>query len=119
VKVVHQSPNSRWYSGAGIYRNVWLKTRDKNNIVTDGIYITTKQKDNGWHVDVHTEMNITNDVQISHTIMYKDQMIAATSQRVGAGSNAISHNRQRLFVENPDVWSTDDPNLYRVDQNFY
>src|SRR5690606_22170913 len=27
VRVVHQSPNSRWYSGAGIYRNVWLKTR--------------------------------------------------------------------------------------------
>ena len=26
MRVVHQSPNSRWYSGAGIYRNVWLVT---------------------------------------------------------------------------------------------
>ncbi len=31
VKVVHQSPNSRWYSGAGIYRNVWL-----NKSITSG-----------------------------------------------------------------------------------
>ena len=33
VKVVHQSPNSRWYSGAGIYRNVWLKLRDRSHIL--------------------------------------------------------------------------------------
>ena len=63
LKVVYQSPNSRWYSGAGIYRNVWLKTRDKNHIVTDGIYITTIQKDNVWQVEVDTEINIYEDVQ--------------------------------------------------------
>jgi len=43
LKVVHQSPNSRWYSGAGIYRNVWLKKRNKTHIVTDGVYVTTKR----------------------------------------------------------------------------
>jgi beta-galactosidase len=43
VKVVHRSRNSRWYSGTGIYRNVWLKTREKNHIVTDGVYINKKQ----------------------------------------------------------------------------
>jgi len=75
VKVVYQSPNSRWYSGAGIYRNVWLKTRDKNHIVTDGIYITTKQIDNGWQVEVIAEIDIYDDVQISHTITYKDQIV--------------------------------------------
>lgn len=52
VKVVFQSPNSRWYSGAGIYRNVWLKTRGKNHIVTDGIYVTTNQHDDGWQVEI-------------------------------------------------------------------
>ena len=29
LKVIHESPNSRWYSGAGIYRNVYLKIREK------------------------------------------------------------------------------------------
>lgn len=44
VKVVHQSPNSRWYSGAGIYRNVWLKTRGDSYIDTDGVYVSTSRR---------------------------------------------------------------------------
>lgn len=114
LKVVYQSPNSRWYSGAGIYRNVWLKKRDKNHIVTDGIYITTKQINNSWQVEIDTEMNIHEDVQISHTLRYKDQMIATTSERVVAGIDSSSYNQQRLFIENPLLWSTDDPNLYQL-----
>ena len=62
LKVVHQSPNSRWYSGAGIYRNVWLKIRDENHIITDGIYITTQRKDKLWNVVVETEVNINKDL---------------------------------------------------------
>lgn len=113
VKVVHQSPNSRWYSGAGIYRNVWLKTRDKNHIVTDGIYATTKQKDNGWGVEVDTEINIYEDVEISHNIMYKDEILA-TSKSLVKVSDSSTHNTQTLFIENPLLWSTDEPNLYQL-----
>ncbi|WHZ03214.1 glycoside hydrolase family 2 TIM barrel-domain containing protein [Neobacillus sp. YX16] len=114
VKVVHQSPNSRWYSGAGIYRNVWLKTRAKTYIVTDGIYITTKQKEDGWEVEVDTDLNINEDGHLSHTISYKGQMIAATSEMVVAGIDSRKQNRQRLMVKNPEVWSPDEPNLYQL-----
>ncbi|MEH6992166.1 glycoside hydrolase family 2 TIM barrel-domain containing protein [Neobacillus drentensis] len=114
VKVVHQSPNSRWYSGAGIYRNVWLRTRAKTYIVSDGIYITTKQKEDGWEVEVDTDLSINEDVQLSHTISYKGQMIAAASKIVVAGIDSSKQNRQRLMVKNPDVWSPDEPNLYQL-----
>jgi beta-galactosidase len=114
VKVVHQSPNSRWYSGAGIYRNVWLKTRDKNHIVTDGIYISTKQTEYGWQVEVDTVVHIYEDVEITHSILYNGQKIAATSEKVATGGNPGSLNRQRLFVENPNLWSPDAPNLYQI-----
>ncbi|WP_246599488.1 glycoside hydrolase family 2 TIM barrel-domain containing protein [Clostridium lacusfryxellense] len=113
VKVEYQSPNSRWYSGAGIYRNVWLKARDKNHIVTDGVYITTDQKDNGWQVEVDTEINIYEDVQVSHTLTYNNQIIA-TSKMISKVSDISSHNLQRIFIENPLLWSTDEPNLYRL-----
>jgi beta-galactosidase len=112
VKVVHQSPNSRWYSGAGIYRNVWLKTRDKNHIATDGVYITTKKTDEGWQVEVDTELCMYEDVQISHTILFNDQIIASASEIVAEGSDSTIINRQRLFAPNPLLWSTDAPNLY-------
>lgn len=114
VKVVHQSPNSRWYSGAGIYRNVWLKTRDKNHIVTDGIYVTTKQKNNMWQVEVDTELKLCEEASISHTIICKDEIIASTSEMVSAVSELSCHSLQTLYVENPLLWSEDEPNLYKI-----
>jgi beta-galactosidase len=114
LKVVYQSPNSRWYSGAGIYRNVWLKKRDKNHIVTNGIYISTEQKDNGWQVEVVTELNIYEDVQVSHAIMYKDKIIASTLEKIAAASDSSACNLQILFLENPLLWSPDKPNLYQL-----
>lgn len=119
LKVVHQSPNSRWYSGAGIYRNVWLKTRDRNHIVSDGIYITTRRKEKGWEVEVDTELDICQEVQISHTILYKGKTIADTSERVSAAKNHGTHNIQTLWVENPVLWSTEAPNLYQVTTELY
>ena len=45
VKVVHQAPNSRWYSGAGIYRNVWFIEKTAIHFVTDSMYITCSEED--------------------------------------------------------------------------
>ena len=41
VRIVYKEPNSRWYSGAEIYRNVFLKKRQKDHFVTDEIYLTS------------------------------------------------------------------------------
>ena len=63
VKVVHRSPNSRWYSGAGIYRNVWLKTRGPNWIETDGVYVSVRrQADGRWLVGIDTEVVLADAV---------------------------------------------------------
>src|SRR5690625_1648877 len=70
MKVVFQSPNSRWYPGAGIYRNVWLKTRTKNHIETNGIYISTKEEEGCWTVEMDTDLNLEQDAQLTHTILY-------------------------------------------------
>lgn len=47
VKVVHPGPNNRWYSGAGLYRNVWLKTRERSYIETGGVYVTPRCMEQG------------------------------------------------------------------------
>ena len=128
LKVVYQSPNSRWYSGAGVYRNVWLKRRNINHIVTNGIYITTKNNGSKWEVEVDTEINIDTDVLISHKIMQGQQLIASTKEIVlpaYSGENSFEQvksdagnsrkmNTQKLFVENPLLWSTEQPNLYKI-----
>lgn len=124
VKVVHQSPNSRWYSGAGIYRNVWLKTRSRNHIVTDGIYVSIEQQPDGWQVEVDTELCLEQNqrAQLVHTILYNGEVIASSQAEMVAsaideGVEAHEHpiqftNSQQLNVLNPNLWSPDKPHLY-------
>ncbi|MEK3773783.1 glycoside hydrolase family 2 TIM barrel-domain containing protein [Paenibacillus sp. FSL K6-4396] len=119
VKVVHQSPNSRWYSGAGIYRNVWLKTRDRNHIVTDGTYVSIKQQPGGWQVEVDTELSLEQNQQaeLVNTIRYEGQVVASSQAHVtvSVGENAVvSADSQQIIVENPNLWSPDAPHLYEL-----
>ena len=48
VKNVYELPNSRWYPGSGIYRNVWMIRRPALHLVTDGIYLATEKNENNW-----------------------------------------------------------------------
>ena len=57
VQVRHQSPGSRWYSGAGIYRNVWLKVLGKAYLPMDGTYVSTKYVEDGiYSLEVSSEI---------------------------------------------------------------
>jgi beta-galactosidase len=112
VKVVHQSPNSRWYSGAGIYRNVWLKTRGANWIETDGVYVAIRrQADGRWLVGIDTEVSLADAAVLTHTIERQGRVIARASGRVEAGRSAASHE---LAVDDPLLWHPDEPNLYTL-----
>ena len=44
VSACFQASNSRWYSGAGIYRNVWMKVTESVCIEENGVYISTRQQ---------------------------------------------------------------------------
>lgn len=114
VKVVHESPNSRWYSGAGIYRNVWLKTRENNHLATDGIYIAMNQQDNRWQVEVETEFASDQDVRLSHSIYFKNQLIANSSEKILTETNTVASNHQNIFVDHPLLWNTNEPHLYQL-----
>lgn len=56
IFAVYRSPNSRWYSGAGIYRNVWLISVPKAHIVQDGIsWKAEKTECNTYKLQIQTE----------------------------------------------------------------
>lgn len=104
VRVIYQSPNSRWYSGAGIYRDIWLKTTIKNKprICSDGIYITPyKQSGDNWVVEIDTEIENNNEkISLRHTIIDKNKNIAGISRS------------QMITVTSPELWDITEPNLY-------
>ena len=49
-------PNTRWYSGAGIFRNVWLCKYEKTYIPENGIYVHSVKADGGYNLFVSTEI---------------------------------------------------------------
>ncbi len=55
MQVRHKSPNTRWYSGAGIFRDVFFKDVPETHIATDGLYVSAKKKDGRWIVTADVE----------------------------------------------------------------
>lgn len=115
-----KQPNSRWYSGSGIYRNVRLVTTNALHVDLWGTYVTTPTvtKDNA---EIKIETNIKNSSDVSRTfelysiLIDKDGKEIAgmnNSESVGIGEN-ISVN-QSLKVSNPILWSIDNPYLYKI-----
>ncbi len=78
-------PNCRWYTGSGIYRHVWLLTKGNQYIDEESLYVTTP--------DIHT-------VNIKAELVMKD-----------GSRKPIT---KTLHVENPHLWSPDDPYLYHT-----
>ena len=119
VKVVHQAPNSRWYSGAGIYRNVWLKIKQASHLLSDGIYISANIQNEKWTVSVDTGLHISGletgkYFLLRHSIIDNNEEIIAASECSIAKPETFLPNKQTLIVSNPRIWDIDSPNLYSI-----
>lgn len=57
VSVTFQDPNSRWYSGAGINRNVWLMQTNALCIRDGGIYVHAEKEQGGWRLHAEAEIS--------------------------------------------------------------
>jgi len=119
VRVVYRSPNSRWYSGAGIYRNVWLITKKSTHFISDGIYISTRKNENLWHVDITSEIykdkENNDELFITHTIYDSSGNEAASCKsRLIPPFGSSNPSRMSLTVKNPLIWDIDHPNLYTL-----
>ena len=118
VKVVHQSPNSRWYSGAGIYRDVWLKIREADYLVNNGVYISTKPNagdPHGWTIEVESEVVLGsgNPARLTHTLLRKGQVLARSGCTPDP-TDGFELDRQSLVAEGVELWSPACPNLYQL-----
>ncbi|MFD1955640.1 glycoside hydrolase family 2 TIM barrel-domain containing protein [Paenibacillus thailandensis] len=121
VRVVHESPNSRWYSGAGIYRSVWLKTYPDTHLVADGIYIAARQTGSFWTVDVDTEVRFgggpdgTVQYKLRHRILDSSRTtIAAGESSFPGDAGATAAVNCRLTVNEPELWDIEHPKLYTL-----
>ncbi len=125
VRVVYESPNTRWYSGAGIYRNVWLKITDPVHLVTDGIYLSTKKEAESWKVLLQTEAvhsrkdegtldNKAVKARIRHSIYDKTGACVAQGENPLYITDQLTTDQQTLQLEKPQLWDITNPYLYTL-----
>lgn len=127
VKVNHQTPSSRWYSGSGIYRSVDLTITDPVHIDLYGTKIETPnlEQEAGGTVNADVSATVVNDsdtaqkVTLTHTVFPKGGEPGAgngtvTTEEVSLDANSSKTIDADLQVNGAKLWSTDDPNLYTV-----
>ena len=121
VKVDNSAqPNSRWYSGSGIYRNVWLTTTDKIAVDHWGTFVTTPEVSTGAAL-VRVSTEIRNSTGSKATLRLETTIYDADDRRVAKTEtdqvevpSTGTTVAQELTVKNPGLWSVDNPQLYRV-----
>ncbi|MEM6641397.1 MAG: sugar-binding domain-containing protein [Bacteroidota bacterium] len=99
--------DSRWYTGAGIYRDVRLVKTSKTHIPQWGVRITTPEiSDDQASVHIETKVHGDENVELEVSIMDEEGNTIATQ------SGGLI---QDLTIENPKLWGTENPNLYTAD----
>lgn len=120
VKVANSpQPNSRWYSGSGIYRDVRLVLTDKVYVPVWGVY--AKPTLNGELGKVAAEVTISNDTQnpvevsVNQEVITKEgEVVATADQKVSLAQYSTQIFTTNLEVSQPKLWDTQYPNLYQL-----
>lgn len=120
VKVKNEGENSRWYSGSGIYRHVWLQIVPPVHIATWGTYITTPQV-----TEKEALINIKTSVINQSGEVSKIKLVTKIKDANGLEQTHIETEKtiepgktieivQEMKLNNPSLWSTDSPILYKA-----
>jgi beta-galactosidase len=120
-----QQRNSRWYSGSGIYRHVWLTVASPIRVGHWGTYVTTPTvvPDEALVECAATIVNegpTDTDVQVCSTLIDRDGqdlVSAASKEHVKSGDSVVVESV--LSVTAPRLWSPDRPELYTLRTTIY
>ncbi|HEY3370079.1 MAG TPA: glycoside hydrolase family 2 TIM barrel-domain containing protein [Prolixibacteraceae bacterium] len=122
VRVDHSlERDSRWYSGSGIYRDVYLVYASPVHLDLWGVYfkasnITGKKADVSVETTLKNELTVGTEVQVLHEISdpASGKIVASGSkkQKVEAGKKGTL--TQNMSISNPKTWSLEKPNLYTL-----
>lgn len=120
-----KQPNSRWYSGSGIYRNVRMVITHPVHVDVWGTYVTTPNINTditeiAIECTVKNEMTVQNNVKVEQ-ILYdaKRNFITKTSGNLIITSGSTGKLLQNIMLPNPVLWSIENPYLYKLVTKIY
>lgn len=131
---VYQNPNTRWYSGAGIFRDVEFIKTNAARIASDGIYFVSRpsEKNNfegNWNVSIQTEISgPAEGITVNHKLIFADGSILNLENGSEKISNEkilqpkmgecfdvdekITVSKFTATVKSPKLWDNENPNVY-------
>lgn len=120
-----QQPNSRWYTGSGIYRDVWLLITDTIHIKQNGVFAAVNGLyDSNTKARLQIQTWVENgggepvDVGVLHRVLDAEGREAArdaSALRIEGG--AVSRAMVMPTIQDPHLWSVEDPYLYRLESS--
>ena len=127
IFVRNKQISSRWYSGSGIYRNVYLLISNKVYVDIDGIFIKTpnlKEEIKSGIVTTNIKIELNNSYETDKEVTIKTKIYSNgklinninTVNTLLTGSNNITQNIQ---IPNPKLWDVYDGNIYDVEVDVY
>lgn len=112
--------NSRWYSGSGIYRHVWMMVTDPVHVAHWGVGITTPEVSPEM-ASVQIKTKVKNETNLSQKITMKTRLLGSNEEEAGTGElnvelppNSENEVEQIIQVSKPLLWSVDTPSLYQA-----
>ena len=123
VRVVNRGKNSRWYSGSGLYRHVWLIAKNPLSIDQWGVFITTPTV---THENATVEISTSISNAGGKEIKLATKIIDAEGNTVGTAETSVSKSNQdkptfaqQLNIKEPKLWSPDSPHLYTAEVSVF
>lgn len=119
VKVDNSAqPGSRWYTGSGIYRNVWLNVKNKIAVAENGTYVKTSNVSDEF-AELNIETTIENTTQSEADIKVVSEVFSPDGVKIAElntdrqlGESKTGTVNQKLEITNPELWSIESPEQY-------
>lgn len=117
VCIDHRCPNSRWYGGPGINRNVWLYEANEKHLMIDSLYVCPKYVGKtGYELNVSVEVDFVMSTASAYKILFE-------CKELGLHNFMILDNNSRFILKqeivNPRLWDIDDPYSYSCTVSLY
>lgn len=124
VRLENQNESSRWYPGAGIYRNVHLIVTEDAHVPVWGTQVVTDEIGSDYaRISQKTDLEVPAGKSLKNYTLVteiKDATGRVVAQnRCSAEGAKAQHYTQQFVVENPQLWTVDTPNLYTSESRIY
>ena len=117
VRVRNEGKNSRWYSGSGIYRHVWLTITNPVHVEQWGVYITTPDvSETSATINIATNLARFENQSGLNSLKLRTQIFDTKNNVVATTENNFQNSniKQTIAVTHPHLWSPESPYLYQA-----